>query len=351
MSHSNSVSLACPADHLVVRITVPGLPALHDALWLPFKSGRHPDTDTIFPEHVDWLREHGLLDDRNAGVFERARFHELAGRVYHRQDREALRLAADFIAALFVLDDLLDTAADPACRDADQARTQVDVVRRAAHSGRAPTRRASGIDAIASGVADLTRRLQRRGVATDGYLRELDVYLDGVIEETRRRRQGYTSVADYASVRVAFSAVYACIELGLALSGGSLLRPLRPLAHAANLSVSWVNDVFSWPKERALGEGSNLIAVLAEQHRWSESRAFHEACRACDRVVLDYQSARVAFLGDDCEAVHLMESWMRGNYDWHALATARYLEHLSVAPSWENGGASRFGSKAHGAVA
>jgi hypothetical protein len=28
----------------------------------------------------------------------------------------------------------------------------------------------------------------------------------------------------------------------------------------------------------------------------------------------------------------MMEGWMRGNYDWHALGTERYTAGLSVAP-------------------
>ena len=91
--------------------------------------------------------------------------------------------------------------------------------------------------------------------------------------------------------------------------------------------------MFSWPKERALGETSNLIRVLAEQNGWSEAESFHEACRACDRVVLDYIAARGTITCEDRDALDLLESWMQGNYDWHAVGTARYAEHLSVAPA------------------
>jgi hypothetical protein len=320
----------CPSAHHPLAIAVPGEAPLHDQLWMPFRSGRHAATDAIVPAHFDWLDHHGLRDARSAPTFARARFHELAGLVYHDEDAETLRLAADFIATLFVFDDLMDTDGDPARRDPRAAQVAADTVRRAARSGRAPRGSLTGVTAVASGMADLTLRLARRGGCLDGYLGEVDVYLEGVVEETRRRAAGFTSVSDYAAVRVAFSAVYACVELALAARGTSLDPELRPLARLANLSVSWVNDVWSWPKERALGERSNLVAVLMDTEGRSERDAFHQACRRCDDVVTDYLDAREHHRA--APALGLLEAWMRGNLDWHAVGTARYRAHLSVAP-------------------
>jgi hypothetical protein len=311
-----------------LSIELPDRAPLTDRLWLPVAPGRHPATDDIAPAHQRWLARHGLLEASNAHIFEQARFHDLAGRVYHAGDATTLRLAADFIAALFVLDDLMDTALDPACRDEAQARLAVEQVRRAAHTGRGPDGPRRGVTAVAAAMADLTRRLAAGEAPLGPYLREVDVYLNGVIEETRRRSAGFRSVADYAEVRVAFSAVYACVELGLAARGA--VSPPRPLARLANLSVSWVNDVYSWPKERALGERSNLVAVLMDTAGMTEDAAFHRACRLCDGVVRAYRQARAPLA--DTPALGLLEGWMRGNLDWHAVGTARYTAHLSVAP-------------------
>lgn len=325
-------TLPADSDRLALFIDLPDQPRLDDTLWMPFASRRHQDTDNIVGEHFQWLAEHHLLHAGNARVFERARFHELAGRVYHQHDRDTLRLAADFIAALFVLDDLMDTDPHPACRDEAQARQNIERIRQASHTGIA-TGELGPAGGIALAMADLTRRLVARGCPTRAYLAALDVYFDGVIEETRRRSAGFSSVADYADVRVAFSAVYACIELGLAASGTSLDPALLPLARAANLSVSWVNDVYSWPKERALGEGSNLVRVLLDQRSTSEPAAFHEACRVCDGVVAEYLDLRDALAAVQPAAIEILKGWIRGNLDWHSVGTSRYVEHLSVAPT------------------
>jgi hypothetical protein len=302
----------------------------HDRLWMPFRGRRHPATDAMASEHTAWLEATGLLDRRTATVFRKARFHELAGLVYVEEETDVLRLAADFIAALFVLDDRMDTAADVACRDAGRAAEVVEVVSPAARSGSAPED-GGCVNAVARALADLTRRLEQRSARIDAYLAELDVYLDGVVEETRRRARGFASVDDYAEVRVAFSAVYACVELALAARGLALTAEERPLARLANLSVSWVNDVWSWPKERALDERSNLVAVLMDCEGLDERSAFEQACRRCDDVVAAYLAQRE--LVSDSVALRLLESWMRGNLDWHAHGTARYVEHLSVAPA------------------
>lgn len=331
------MSLHPSADRpgLPVFVPLPGAPPLRGTLHMPFASGRHPDTDAVGEEMSAWLARLGLLDARTAHIFARARFHELAGLVYHRGDRDTLRLAADFIAALFVLDDLVDGGGHAAGRDERATQAALGPLREAARTGRAPPAGAGApaLRPVAEALADLRRRLDDRGAPVEGWLAELEVYLDGVVEEAGRRARGYVSVEDYAAVRVAFSAVYACVELGLAAEGLRLTPALRPLARAANLSVSFVNDVFSWPKERALGERSNLVAVLAEHRGLSERRAWAAACRACDDVVAAHLAGRAALTADERRALPLLEGWMRGNYDWHAVGTERYTAALSVAPS------------------
>lgn len=317
-----------------VRIPLPGgLPPVRDTLYMPFEAGRHPETDAIGVEHLAWLRQHGLLDARNARVFERARFHDLAGRIHHADDRESVRLVADFIATLFVLDDLMDTDADPMCKNPLRARVAIERVKRVARTGVAPSAREDVIDCVAAGLSDLTQRLMQRGAPLEAYLHELDLSLDAMVEESRRRTVGFRSVDDYAQVRTAFSAVYPCMELGVAAIGARLTTGLSPLARAVNMSVSFVNDVYSWPKERALGERSNLVSVLMHQHGFPETTSIHAACRACDEVVYDYLALRAAADGQDLRVLALLDSWMRANLDWHAEGTDRYREHLSVSSS------------------
>jgi hypothetical protein len=312
------------------------------ALWLPFDSARHPATETVAAETAGWLKQHGLLRPSNARAFERARFTELAGRVYHRFDAPGLRLASDFISALFVLDDLMDDAAAGRGIDVRGVACSLEAIRLSAHTGRPHPSSTPWIAEVGGALADLTRRLVAMGCETTDYLREVDRYLDGVLAEsaTRVRSARHSSVSEYAEARVAFSAVYACVELGLALLGpdargrtlrrsGATTASARDLTRLANLSVSWVNDVYSWPKERALGERSNLVVVLSEVEGRSERDALTRACELCDQIARDFCGLRE---GHDPATVGLLEAWMRGNADWHHLGTDRYRDQLSVVP-------------------
>ena len=158
-----------------------------------------------------------------------------------------------------------------------------------------------------------------------------------------RRGRDFKSLADYAAARTRFSAVYACLELGFVLRGLKLAAAVRRHARfigamkATNLSVSYVNDIFSYKKELSHGESSNLVMVLARARSLALDAAFSEACRICDQVLADYLDDRAALeqLGPDAgAATEVFESWIRGSFDWHVGRTRRYAEVLSThAPS------------------
>ena len=313
--------VACP---VAVHLSSGAL--LQGQVSLPFSPGRHVDTDRIGEESALWLRRLGLLGDHNAATFARARFFDLAGRVHHGDSRFACRLAADFIAALFVLDDWMDATADRASRHRGLAAARVEHLREAAHSGRAAAPRDAG-EGVAAALADLRQRLDAVGAPVEGWLGALDQYLNGLVEEAGRRVEGFVSVEDYAELRAQVSAVDACLALALAAEGEMLPAGAAAAARQTNLCVSYVNDLFSWPKEQPLGERSNLVAVLRETAGLDPGDAFTEACRISDATVAAYFAA-----APTGRARRMMEGWMRGNYDWHALGTERYTAGLSVAP-------------------
>jgi predicted TIM-barrel fold metal-dependent hydrolase len=99
------------------------------------------------------------------------------------------------------------------------------------------------------------------------------------------------SVEDYAELRAQVSAVDACLALALAAEGEILPAGAAAAARQTNLCVSYVNDLFSWPKEQPLGERSNLVAVLRETAGLDPGDAFTEACRISDATVAAYLAA------------------------------------------------------------
>ncbi|MEL6349951.1 MAG: terpene synthase family protein [Myxococcota bacterium] len=152
-------------------------------------------------------------------------------------------------------------------------------------------------------------------------------------ESTHRDRGGFPSVEAYIRGRLRFSAVELCLELGYLFRGIPLDgRPVRyaEMARWCNLHISYANDAFSFMKERSRGEVSNLAIVFEQLEGLSPEAALEKTCRYTDQALAMYLSYRPAQEWAGCA---LMESWMRGNVDWHARRTGRYVEGLSFAAS------------------
>jgi hypothetical protein len=122
-----------------------------------------------------------------------------------------------------------------------------------------------------------------------------------------------------------------------AVLGGIRLRPevrqhvaLRQLEIMANNYTCWLNDVFSFERERVDGQVNNLVAVLRHEFDSSYQAAADQAVLMC-RVEMDSYlelKDRLPSLGvdvDDDLARYLLvlESWMRALLDWHRM-TFRY---------------------------
>lgn len=330
---------------------------------MPFASGRNPHTDAVASANADWIVELGLLErDTPAFLkFGAAGFEELAGLVHRDDDYDTLLLAANFITALFFLDDMVDAAGSRVGSEAELVRRMAALMNECVRSGLAPAQLSAAewqlpsghrekLVAIGQALADVTRRLRAlpHGLDIEHYVREMDEYLQGVVSEADHRRHehaphhAFESVADYEAVRTKFSAMYACVEFGGLLRGlspsplarGS--RPYRRMARNTNLCVSYVNDLFSYKKEFLLGESSNLVMVLEHTDGLARAAAFRRACKISDLVVLQYLDDKELCSNLDVDAIagmELMESWMRGNYDWYVGRTFRYVDALSTHES------------------
>jgi hypothetical protein len=162
--------------------------------------------------------------------------------------------------------------------------------------------------------------------------------------ESQRRKQQMAHMADYSMIRLRCSAVYPTLEIGAIVEGFDVSDEVRE--HPAfetmrldtNLCVSYVNDIFSYAKEKSAGESSNLALVYERAHGLGFRDAMKYSMHTNDRVVEEYFEAK-AHLSQDIEFdedllgyIKVMEDWMRGNFDWYnELRTARYTECLTTA--------------------
>lgn len=325
---------------------------------MPFASGRNPHTDAAGVANTEWIVRLGLLEPDTPAFlkFGAAGFEELAGLVYRDESFEGLLLAANYITALFFLDDMVDAAGSRVGSEPELVRRMAAFMSECVRTGEAPRELAASawslptshrekLAAIGQALADVTRRLAAlpHGLAINHYVNEMDEYLLGVVAEAdHRRTHAFADIADYEAVRTKFSAMYACVEFGALLRGlnPSAIarghRPYRRMVRNTNLCVSYVNDLFSYKKEFLLGECSNLVMVLEKTDHLTRAAAFRRACKISDLVVMQYVEDKQLCGELDVDAIAgmaLMETWMRGNYDWYVGRTFRYVDTLSTHES------------------
>jgi hypothetical protein len=344
--------------HTTITLDYPGDELISGSLHMSLAYGRNHAAPEVEAENLAWLAELGLLTRGSAAelAFRAGRYPELARHVYRREDRVALRIAVDFITSLFFFDDLLDTNQSHVGADSALVEQAAKLLAASARSGAAPSSSALAdwpltrserqkLLGVAAALANITTRLEQRGgVSPEPFLAAVEAWLGSMAREAAHRSgRPYASLADYASIRTSYSAVYPCIELGLALRGVAPSAETRRDEHfqrameAANLLVAYINDLFSYKREARFGERTNLVMVLEDVHGSSRAAAFPEACRIINGVMSQFLRSRALLeaSGHDArEAAEMFESWARGNYDWHVDHTQRYRQALSTyAPS------------------
>ncbi len=105
----------------------------------------------------------------------------------------------------------------------------------------------------------------------------------------------------------------------------------RLMAMGCNV-IGWANDVFSYPKEQAIGDPHNLVLLLWAERGGSIEDAVTAAIEMHDLEMLRFLQLEEAMLRRSTLAAQpetlraflgLTRSWIRGNIDW-AYASDRY---------------------------
>lgn len=325
-----------------------------EKIWLPFQTMANPHTQGVALKTATWAMDHGFIRPHEIALLDglrRSRFEVLAGLTCPDTSERELELITNLYVALFFFDDLLDDKRSVIGRNHDLAERVVDYLCLAVADEELPLLLEDffGRDrvvALGSIFQDVGRRIIVRTSreAVRPFVQAMCDYFLGCLAEIRMRGRKISSVDEYANIRLHCSAVYPAVELGVLVRGIAASPDIREdgafgtMLRAANLCVSYVNDIFSYEKEARAGEGTNLVSVLREIHGKSTEDAMASAVEVVDLVVDDYLEARQKFLGNhpDSKVGHLyarqMETWMRGNLDWYNYGlTDRYVEFLTTA--------------------
>lgn len=301
----------------------------------PFPARRHDSTDLVAGESTAWVQDFGLIGSgHRLSRLRRADAAGLAGRAIPDGPVDRVRLLADLISWLFVMDDACDDdgLGGAPTRLAPVVAGLLDVLDRHGEGASAPE---SG-GALGAALHDLCRRVRAHGRSALllRFVSRVRDYLLALLWEATNREHGRVpAVAEYVQMRRHTGAVHPSLALtDLALDGlpGAAVRSDPALLAVDTLAadlVCWCNDVFSYGKERAAPDGHNLVTVIARESGHDEDAALRAAADRFNDTLSAYLVAEQRLLAlDDPTArtvVTARRNWIRATYDW-SLVAARY---------------------------
>lgn len=324
---------------------------LRDAssLGYPWPARCNPEATGAEAAARRWAAQHGLLPDAAATE----RLHAvgvglLAARAYPDAEPEMLELIAEVMAWIFVQDDLYDTAPKGEQRP-ERLEAKLErylLVLRAGTAGR-------GADPAAAALADLARRLRSIGSAA-WYAHFVDTmrrfWMDGVVVETYYRARGLSpDPASYMAMRTQTVGVYVCLDLvelaiGQELSAEVREDPiLRRITWLTSRIIAYVNDVYSYDKERRVSDVNNYLHVMRSCEPLGllevvdhtvrvHDRELHQLCQL-DGTVRDHGPHMRRVVERYLEGCH---HWMSGALAWQRVS-GRYASGRALLREGEAG--------------
>jgi hypothetical protein len=304
---------------------------LTSTLYLPIPSRIHPDVESVSRGTLAWTAALGLLEPGSVPYrrFARTRFPWLAARCWPDVSRQALQLASDWIAFVFLVDDEVDEQAHEPC-SALAERLEL-LIERCSSLFRGARLRADEAP-LGRAAASLRRRIERRfpHYEPDLFVQRATGYLRALAWEHDNRRLGRTpTLAEYTKMRIPAGGVLPCLALSLLdETDASAVRSVtsdvfvQMLELAACHHVSWTNDLHSFEKEEQEGNSANMVLILERELALDRGAAVRETVRRVDAEMHAFQ--RLLRLvephrsGVTARYVKAMLSGMRGAADWHA---------------------------------
>ncbi len=289
----------------------------------------HPAEPRVSERNIAWARQLGLVtSDIEAARVAAIRCGSFAAHTYPCASEEVVQLGADLILWLYLFDDRVGEGKDAADSPA-LARTldsYLEVLRTTVLPAE-PT-------VFHESLSDIVWRARHLGADAawvSRFATSMQSYFEGCVRELPYRRAGrIPSLSAYRSIRAQSVGAYPVFDL-IELASEQLLSDddaaLSELASARELSArlcAWVNDVYSFPKERRDRDPMNLVAVIAREYALSDADALEQAVEVFN-IVLDVLDAMAAVLRAKGVSAALdayvggLEDWVHGNRAWTGL--------------------------------
>lgn len=301
-----------------------------DELICPIPSQINPHYEQVCEASKSWVRDHDLVPEgRAAQTFDRLRIPEFVARAYPFAAPEDLRIVTDWTVWGFLADDEHDRLAHSPDLLRGRFLEHVQVI----ESDMYDSVRTSDL-----ALSDLRSRILLRSNQSTlhRFGESAAEWFESMFWEASNRAEGQRpSMAEYLRARevtVGMYTEYALFDVThqVETSDDFWKRPelRRLMAMAANV-IGWSNDLFSYAKEREIGDPHNLVLLLLADPTCNEDAA-------CRVVVEMHNAEMIRFLElsefamasrEDTETVgafvQMLHHWIRANMDW-ARASGRY---------------------------
>jgi hypothetical protein len=260
-------------------------------VYSPISPAIHPRHELIDQQTAVWARR---FDIGSAELREKLIAQDIgtfAARILPEGDEQVISLLADFVLWLFGVD-------DGHCEEGElgtDPRELAPELSRLLRIAQNPETDMLAGDALADGLRDLSRRMQRHGTPAQvaRWVDALREYFLSVVWEASHRSKGTVpGLNDYTLMRLydgATSVVMPLLEMGY----GYELQPherdstaVRAAAEMAYFLITWDNDLFSYHKEsRGQRYYLNVLRVLEHHHGLDAAQALEVAVAQRDRVM------------------------------------------------------------------
>jgi hypothetical protein len=294
------------------------------SLAYPWPARCNPAVERAEVSAAAWVARHGLLRDAaTAARFRSVGVGRLAAMAYPTAAPKLLELFADVMAWIFVQDDVYDTAPAREQRP-ERLESQFERYLTILRTG-VVTRDA---EPTARALADLARRLSELGSST-WYACFVETmrrfWMDGVVVETYyRARELSPDPASYMAMRVQTVGVYVCLDL-MELCLPQELPPevredpiLRRITWLTSRIIAYVNDVYSYDKERRVGDVNNYLHVMQRYEPMSLRAVVDHTIRVHDRELHQLGQLDGTVRDHGPSARKLVERYVEGCRDWIA---------------------------------
>ncbi|THH02209.1 hypothetical protein EW026_g600 [Hermanssonia centrifuga] len=295
------------------RAKTVSLPDLISAI--PYTVHRNPHTDSTTAASNNWFLETASFSVLQERKFCGMNIGYLSGRCYVHCGSKELRNIADFLSFLFCLDDWsdeFDTAGTKGAADC--------IMNTLYHPSTYYSSTVLGIVINSIWSRMLTSIGDHCG---QRFIQTMDLYLQAVYRETFDRELGnIPTVDDYIKLRRDTSACkpsFVMLEYGckIDLPDSVIEHPvMHELENAANDSVSWQNDIFSFNIEQSKGQTHNLVIVLMDEKGIGYQAAIEQAADMVRDTIVRFETHRARLPSWGPELDKMAVTYIQGLQDW-----------------------------------